>query len=1327
DGKHGLCSCQPREARLPPTGIVMEGNLGAAPLRRLHGMPPPPPDGWKHAAVDRSGVVVFTVGPVATGSRRRRLVLRLSQKDALQALFQQNPYPGIATRERLARELGIAESRVQVWFQNQRRRRFKQSRSPPEHVHPEGEAGPTSTPAPPSRPPRPQPSSPGDSAREARRKRTVVSPSQTSILVQAFRRDRFPGIAAREELARQTGIPEPRIQVWFQNRRARHPQQSPSGPGGAAATTPPAPEDRRTPPAVQSTSPPLRPSPPQESMPPSAAPAAPFGAPAFWVPGTAPGVCVGQPLMIFMVQPSPVALRPSGKPPPPAQYGVTDLALPPASSRHAQMCRRSLLANPSPKEGLDPVVSESIRTPCLFPCEPPCDGKHGLCSCQPREARLPPTGIVMEGNLGAAPLRRLHGMPPPPPDGWKHAAVDRSGVVVFTVGPVATGSRRRRLVLRLSQKDALQALFQQNPYPGIATRERLARELGIAESRVQVWFQNQRRRRFKQSRSPPEHVHPEGEAGPTSTPAPPSRPPRPQPSSPGDSAREARRKRTVVSPSQTSILVQAFRRDRFPGIAAREELARQTGIPEPRIQVWFQNRRARHPQQSPSGPGGAAATTPPAPEDRRTPPAVQSTSPPLRPSPPQESMPPSAAPAAPFGAPAFWVPGTAPGVCVGQPLMIFMVQPSPGALRPSGKPPPPAQYGVTDLALPPASSRHAQMCRRSLLANPSPKEGLDPVVSESIRTPCLFPCEPPCDGKHGLCSCQPREARLPPTGIVMEGNLGAAPLRRLHGMPPPPPDGWKHAAVDRSGVVVFTVGPVATGSRRRRLVLRLSQKDALQALFQQNPYPGIATRERLARELGIAESRVQVWFQNQRRRRFKQSRSPPEHVHPEGEAGPTSTPAPPSRPPRPQPSSPGDSAREARRKRTVVSPSQTSILVQAFRRDRFPGIAAREELARQTGIPEPRIQVWFQNRRARHPQQSPSGPGGAAATTPPAPEDRRTPPAVQSTSPPLRPSPPQESMPPSAAPAAPFGAPAFWVPGTAPGVCVGQPLMIFMVQPSPGALRPSGKPPPPAQVAVPWAVSSPAVTALGQPGQGAILPPAQPEAHIPRWPGSPYGEGAAPPLEPQPQPRSLPSPTSLLDGLLAAAGAPASPGPSPGAAADHGVDPALPGAPSLLDELLAAAGAPASPGPSPGPSAVAVRQAALAGTPSLVEQISAATGIHATPGPSLGPCAGERAHLALPGSPSVQVALLASLGIPGSPGPFPGSSPVVAGAHPAFPGSPSLIEEILAATATRDTPWSPPGPPAWDEGVEATLEAPLSEEDYQALLDMLPGSPGPGA
>ena len=59
----------------------------------------------------------------------------------------------------------------------------------------------------------------------------------------------------------------------------------------------------------------------------------------------------------------------------------------------------------------------------------------------------------------------------------------------------------------------------------------------------------------------------------------------------------------------------------------------------------------------------------------------------------------------------------------------------------------------------------------------------------------------------------------------------------------------------------------------------------------------------------------------------------------------------------------------------------------------------------------------------------------------------------------------------------------------------------------------------------------------------------------------------------------------------------------------------------------------------------------------------------------------------------------------------------------------SFLEGYMnaAATAIQDTPWSSPGSPAGEEGVEATLETPLSEDEYQALLDMLPGSPGPGA
>ena len=110
--------------------------------------------------------------------------------------------------------------------------------------------------------------------------------------------------------------------------------------------------------------------------------------------------------------------------------------------------------------------------------------------------------------------------------------------------------------------------------------------------------------------------------------------------------------------------------------------------------------------------------------------------------------------------------------------------------------------------------------------------------------------------------------------------------------------------------------------------------------------------------------------------------------------------------------------------------------------------------------------------------------------------------------------------------------------GSASGVCVGQPLMIFMVQASLVALQPSGKPPPPPQLVVPWAECSPAVTDLWQPGPGAILPPVQPEIHILWWPESADGDGTFPPLQPQAYPPRLPSSTSLLDELVVAMGIP---------------------------------------------------------------------------------------------------------------------------------------------------------------------------------------------
>ncbi|XP_042546109.1 double homeobox protein B-like [Dipodomys spectabilis] len=153
-------------------------------------------------------------------ARRQRIILSQSQKDTLCAWFEKNPYPDLAARESMAREMGISESQILTWFQKHRRLKQRESECFFRKNQPQGQAKAQFK------------------TQEARRTRTHFTRCQINILIQAFNENRFPGIATRENLARQTGLPESRIQIWFQNRRSRHPEQSQGRPMASLAKGP---------------------------------------------------------------------------------------------------------------------------------------------------------------------------------------------------------------------------------------------------------------------------------------------------------------------------------------------------------------------------------------------------------------------------------------------------------------------------------------------------------------------------------------------------------------------------------------------------------------------------------------------------------------------------------------------------------------------------------------------------------------------------------------------------------------------------------------------------------------------------------------------------------------------------------------------------------------------------------------------------------------------------------------------------------------------------------------------------------------------------------
>ncbi|XP_008841222.1 homeobox protein goosecoid-2 [Nannospalax galili] len=138
--------------------------------------------------------------------------------------------------------------------------------------------------------------------------------------------------------------------------------------------------------------------------------------------------------------------------------------------------------NQSPAEPGDPEARSAA--PCTCCC---CCGPRAAPRGAPEAAAGPGTRLPWPLRLGpTAPLTL--------------AAPTGGSAALPGPGPQRR-TRRHRTIFSEEQLQALEALFVQNQYPDVGTRERLAVRIRLREERVEVWFKNRRAKWRHQKRA----------------------------------------------------------------------------------------------------------------------------------------------------------------------------------------------------------------------------------------------------------------------------------------------------------------------------------------------------------------------------------------------------------------------------------------------------------------------------------------------------------------------------------------------------------------------------------------------------------------------------------------------------------------------------------------------------------------------------------------------------------------------------------------------------------------------------------------------------------